>query len=66
MEHLNLENKELIQKNQEIQLETRWRIIILLCIIVVIVGIMFFRETRLNKVLRRTKDAEQSAQPYEN
>ena len=61
MEHLNLENKELIQKNQEIQLETRWRIIILLCIIVVIVGIMFFRETRLNKVLRRAKDAEQSA-----
>ena len=61
MEHLNLENKELIQKNQEIQLETRRYIIILLCIIVVIVGIMFFRETRLNKVLRRAKDAEQSA-----
>ena len=61
MEHLNLENKELIQKNQEIQLETRRHIIILLCIIVVIVGIMFFRETRLNKVLRRAKDAEQSA-----
>ena len=57
MEHLNLENKELIQKNQE----TRRYIIILLCIIVVIVGIMFFRETRLNKVLRRAKDAEQSA-----
>ena len=61
MEHLNLENKELIQKNQEIQLETRRYIIILLCIIVVIVGIMFFRETRLNKVLRRAKDAAQSA-----
>lgn len=61
MEHLNLENKELIQKNQEIQLETRRHIIILLCIIVVIVGIMFFRETQLNKVLRRAKDAEQSA-----
>ena len=61
MEHLNLENKELIQKNQEVQLETRRYIIILLCIIVVIVGIMFFRETRLNKVLRRAKDAEQSA-----
>ena len=61
MEHLNLENKELIQKNQEIQLEKRRYLIILLCIIVVIVGIMFFREIRLNKVLRRAKDAEQSA-----
>ncbi|WP_455610826.1 tetratricopeptide repeat-containing sensor histidine kinase [Bacteroides sp.] len=61
MEHLNLENKELIQKNQEIQLEKRRYLIILLCIIVVIVGVMFFRETRLNKVLRRAKDAEQSA-----
>ena len=61
MEHLNLENKELIQKSQEIQLEKRRYLIILLCIIVVIVGVMFFRETRLNKVLRRAKDAEQSA-----
>lgn len=61
MEHLNLENKELIQKNQEIQLEKRRYLIILLCIIVVIVGVMFFRETQLNKVLRRAKDAEQSA-----
>lgn len=61
IEHLNLENKELIQKNQEIQLEKRRYLIILLFIIVVIVGIMFFREARLNKVLRRAKDAEQSA-----
>lgn len=61
MEHLNLENKELIQKNQEIQLENRQRLIILLCVIVASIAFMFFREVRLNKVLRRAKDAEQSA-----
>lgn len=61
MEHLNLENKELIQKNQEIQLENRRRLIILLCIIIASFAFMFFREVRLNKTLRRAKDAEQSA-----
>lgn len=61
MEHLNQENKELIQKNQEILLENRQRLIILLCIIVACFAFMFFREVRLNKILRRAKDAEQSA-----
>lgn len=61
MEHLNLENKELIQKNQEIQLENRQRLIILLCIVAAVIGFMFFRELRINKILRRAKDAEQSA-----
>ena len=61
MEHLNQENKELIQKNQEILLENRRRLIILLCIIVASFAFMFFREVRLNKILRRAKDAEQSA-----
>lgn len=61
MEHLNQENKELIQKNQEIQLENRQRLIIFLCIIVASFAFMFFREVRLNRVLRRAKDAEQSA-----
>ena len=66
MEHLNLENKELIQKNQEIQLETRRHIIILLCIIVVIVGIMFFRETRLNKSSAACQRCRTERQPHEN
>jgi len=61
MEHLNLENKELIQRNQEIQLENRRRLIILLCIIVACFAFMFVREVRLNKILRRAKDAEESA-----
>lgn len=61
MEHLNLENKELIQKNQEIQLENRQRLIILLCIIAAGIAFMFFRELRLNKILRRAKEAEESA-----
>lgn len=61
MEHLNIENKELIQRNQEIQLENRHRLILLLGIIAVGIGFMFFRELRINKLLRRAKDAEQSA-----
>lgn len=61
MEHLNLENKELIQKNQEIQLENRQRLIILLCVIAAGIAFMFFRELRLNKILRRAKEAEESA-----
>ena len=61
MEQLNQENKELIRKNQEIQLENRRRLIILLCIIVASFAFMFFREVRLNKILRRAKDVEQSA-----
>lgn len=61
MEHLNLENKELIQKNQEIQIENRQRLIIFLCIIMTGIAFMFFRETRLNKILRRAKETEESA-----
>lgn len=61
MEYLNLENKELIQKNQEIQIENRQRLIIFLCIIMTGIAFMFFRETRLNKILRRAKETEESA-----
>lgn len=61
MEHLNLENKELIQKNQEIMLQNRQRLIILLGIIATGIAFMFFREVRLNKVLRRAKAAEENA-----
>lgn len=61
MEHLNLENKELIQKNQEIQIENRQRLIIFLCIIMTGIAFMFFRETRLNRILRRAKETEESA-----